>query len=144
MKFMHLHKQRDIAVEVDPRSIFICPALMSTKLLGGEDVTRWTKNTSVTNMQHIYMPLVHGLHWTLAVICHPGIRTGSELRASGLRPAILHFDSSGDVHDREQMRRIIAKWLEACMRAEAEREHQNTRKAGGGGSGAGRDKAATE
>ena len=121
----------------------MCPALMSTKLLDGEDATRWTKNTSVTTLQYIFMPLVQNLHWTLAVICHPGIKGGSALRASGLRPTILHFDSCGDYHDRERMRGIIAGWLEACLRAEAKREQRSRDKATAGRTGTSKEKEAT-
>jgi hypothetical protein len=144
LKFTHLHKLTGIAATVDPRSIFMCPALMSAKLLNGEDVTRWTKNTSMTTLRYIFMPLVRDLHWTLAVICHPGIKGGSALRASGLRPTILHFDSYGDFHDREGMRGIIAGWLEACLRAEEEKEQRSRDKATAGRIGTGKEQEATE
>ena len=107
LKFTHLHKLTGIAATVDPRSIFRCPALMSAKLLNGEDVTRWTKNTSMTTLRYIFMPLVRDLHWTLAIIeqlgpiCPQGADWAQLQEALFPRAYNLHMAFCDDLQNRK-------------------------------------------
>ena len=69
-------------------------------------VRRWTKNIDIFTKDYLFVPINKNLHWTLAVVCHPGKigqckrREGEslEMRKQRVRemkqgPRLLYFDS---------------------------------------------------
>ncbi len=48
-------------------------ARASLSLAQYQSVQRWTKNVDIFALDYIFIPVNQHLHWTLVVICHPGL-----------------------------------------------------------------------
>jgi hypothetical protein len=60
------------------------------------EVVRWTRfgDTDIASKEFVFVPMCDGTHWTLAIICHPGLR-GKKRQSDGRRFMILFMDSLG-------------------------------------------------
>jgi hypothetical protein len=60
------------------------------------EVVRWTRfgDTDIASKEFVFVPMCDGTHWTLAIICHPGLR-GKPRQSDGRRFMILFMDSLG-------------------------------------------------
>ena len=122
LKYLHLHKLQELNGGVDPRSIFVCSNHLYTQLRAGaadpyaaKAVARWYKRVDICSKRYILVPINQGTrHWSLVLICNPGVMSDSELGQSGLGPAMLHFDSSFGLHEDNQVRVTLGGWL--CSR----------------------------
>ena len=78
-------------------------------------VARWYKRVDICSKRYILVPINQGTrHWSLVLICNPGVMSDSELGQSGLGPAMLHFGSSFGLHEDNQVRVTLGGWL--CSR----------------------------
>ena len=98
-------------------------------------VERWTRGVDVFAKKFLLVPVVEDLHWSLAIVCHPGelakraiARERRELDVDATededdadcpaRPCVIHMDSLG-MHDTKK----IEKWLRCFLEMEWRKRH---------------------
>ena len=101
-------------------------------------VERWTRGVDVFAKKFLLVPVVEDLHWSLAIVCHPGelakravARERRELDVGAtededededcpLRPCVIHMDSN-----RQHSAKKIEKWLRCFLEMEWRKRHSD-------------------
>ncbi|GFH16553.1 ULP_PROTEASE domain-containing protein, partial [Haematococcus lacustris] len=75
-------------------------------------VKKWTKNVDLFSKDYVFVPIHEALHWSLALICHPG-RWAQQPGQPGT--CILHLDSmaSGRLHTPNTIFQTLRNYLAA-------------------------------
>ena len=103
-----------------------------------ERVERWTRGVDVFAKKFLLVPVVEDLHWSLAIVCHPGelakravARERRELDVGATededededcpaRPCVIHMDSL-----RMHSAKKIEKWLRCFLEMEWRKRHSD-------------------
>eukprot|EP00798_Chlamydomonas_sp_ICE-L_P026299 gene26299-17392_t len=57
-------------------------------------VKKWTKGIDLFSYSYVFVPIHAGLHWSLVIICHPGMVDGdNNAESAGNGPLLMHCDS---------------------------------------------------
>lgn len=95
-------------------------------LYGFQNIKRWTASLRCLDQDYIFVPIHGAMHWSLAVICHPGsLRTvaaaaapaGASAGALGTSSAkrgllVLHLDPlQGNLHNTDEITALLTGWL---------------------------------
>ena len=101
-------------------------------------VERWTRGVDVFAKKFLLVPVVEDLHWSLAIVCHPGelakralARERRELDVGATededededcpaRPCVIHMDSL-----RMHSAKKIEKWLRCFLEMEWRKRHSD-------------------
>ena len=101
-------------------------------------VERWTRGVDVFAKKFLLVPVVEDLHWSLAIVCHPGelakraiARQQRELDVDATveeaededcpaRPCVIHMDSL-----QKHSARKIEKWLRCFLEMEWRKRHSD-------------------
>eukprot|EP00983_Pelagomonas_calceolata_P118041 1160466-Pelagomonas_calceolata.AAC.8 len=51
------------------------------------------QKVDIFSKDYLLVPIHDTLHWSLAIVCHPGAVRGSLAQEEGVTPCILHLDS---------------------------------------------------
>uniref|UniRef100_A0A7S4A074 Ubiquitin-like protease family profile domain-containing protein n=1 Tax=Pelagomonas calceolata TaxID=35677 RepID=A0A7S4A074_9STRA len=100
---------------------------------GNERVERWTRGVDVFAKKFLLVPVVEDLHWSLAIVCHPGELAkraiaghiyptvdSADHEDGPARPCVIHMDSRGSsLHSA----RKIEKWLRCFLEMEWRKRH---------------------
>ncbi|KAJ9522797.1 hypothetical protein QJQ45_019785, partial [Haematococcus lacustris] len=75
-------------------------------------VKKWTKNVDLFSKDYVFVPIHEALHWSLALICHPGRWAQQQGQPS---TCILHLDSmaSGRLHTPNTIFQTLRNYLAA-------------------------------
>ena len=96
-------------------------------------VERWTRGVDVFAKKFLLVPVVEDLHWSLAIVCHPGELAkraiaghiyptvdSADHEDGPARPCVIHMDSRGSsLHSA----RKIEKWLRCFLEMEWRKRH---------------------
>ena len=154
LKYLHLHKLQQLNRRVDPRDIFVCSSHLYTHLRAKRGVSRWLKRVDICSKRFIFVPINQGTqHWSLVLICNPGVMAGSKLGREGHGPMMLHFDSIRGAHTDADVKALLGSWLCSRWQASAtakeeaigssDEEESETEEGDEGNSGAGGEAAGT-
>jgi len=93
-------------------STFFYPYVLSRKR---QDIAKWTKHVDLFNVDYIVMPINHGVHWSLTIVCRPFLikpRTANDASRNDDddQPVILKLDSTKG-HKTQQISHAIRAWL---------------------------------
>ncbi|XP_024401364.1 uncharacterized protein [Physcomitrium patens] len=81
------------------------------KKKGGADFSKlrkWTRGTNIFEKDYLFVPIHDKLHWSLAIICHPGWDKGTDSER-----CIIHLDSMSLGHDSQRVFRLLKSYLVA-------------------------------
>ena len=98
-------------------------------------VERWTRGVDVFAKKFLLVPVVEDLHWSLAIVCHPGELAkraiaghiyptvdSADHEDGPARPCVIHMDSRGSsLHSA----RKIEKWLRCFLEMEWRKRHSD-------------------
>ena len=96
-------------------------------------VERWTHGVDVFAKKFLLVPVVEDLHWSLAIVCHPGELAkraiaghiyptidSAEHEDGPARPCVIHMDSL-----QKHNARKIEKWLRCFLEMEWRKRHSD-------------------
>ncbi|DBA66333.1 TPA: hypothetical protein ACH3X2_002325 [Trebouxia sp. C0005] len=71
-------------------------------------VKSWTKGVDIFSKDFLLIPIHDALHWSLIIVCHPGL----DFQSGDRRPYILHLDSmQGSCHNLSVISKAIRTYL---------------------------------
>ncbi|KAL0035371.1 hypothetical protein WJX77_003485 [Trebouxia sp. C0004] len=71
-------------------------------------VKSWTKGVDIFSKDFLLIPIHDALHWSLIIVCHPGL----DFQSGERRPYILHLDSmQGSCHNLSVISKAIRTYL---------------------------------
>ncbi|CAD7695275.1 unnamed protein product [Ostreobium quekettii] len=103
---------------------FFYTKLVESEANQGVDLKKWTKDVDLFEKQFVFVPVHSSLHWSLAVICHPGAECTTKCKGQTQLPCILHLDSLQDGHSTAEVSGVLRRYLEG----EWERKHPDSKK----------------
>ncbi|BBN03775.1 ubiquitin-like-specific protease 1C/D [Marchantia polymorpha subsp. ruderalis] len=68
---------------------------------------KWTKGTNVFEKDYLFVPIHDKFHWSLAIICHPGVKNDD---SDSVR-CILHLDSMNPGHKSAGVFRLLKMYM---------------------------------
>ncbi|KAL3148578.1 hypothetical protein ABBQ38_014010 [Trebouxia sp. C0009 RCD-2024] len=90
-------------------------------------VKAWTKGVDIFSKDFLLIPIHDALHWSLIIVCHPGL----DFDSSDRRPYILHLDSmEGSCHNLATISKALRAYLNYEWQRKLEEEDVSSVPAG--------------